>query len=197
MKYREFPVGHPVIITVFLSGEVKDIHNKYKGLFQCQVLPPKNLYIPLLPYRTNGKLVFPLCKKCADESIQTSCNHSDSDRSFIGVFTHVELRHAINSLGYKILKVFEVWHWEKFKSDMFSSYIDNFFKIKESASGFPSHVTTDTDKDNYIKKVQEEEGITLQKEKVKKSPGMRALAKLMLNRYVLFLKYIFYLFIII
>ena len=51
-KYKEYPVGHIEIIT----KDFKSL-NQYKS----------GLYLPVLPYRSNGKLKFPLCRTCADE----------------------------------------------------------------------------------------------------------------------------------
>jgi hypothetical protein len=42
---------------------------------------------------------------------------------------------------------------------------------------------TDADKDKYIEEYHEKEGILLEKEKIKKNPGLRQLAKLMLNSF--------------
>ena len=39
----------------------------YFGLIKCLVLPPRDLLIPVLPFRANGKLLFPLCRKCVEE----------------------------------------------------------------------------------------------------------------------------------
>ena len=40
----------------------------YFGLIKCLVLPPRDLLIPVLPFKANGKLLFPLCRKCVEES---------------------------------------------------------------------------------------------------------------------------------
>jgi hypothetical protein len=56
-KYGRFPLGHPEIIMENFGS----IEN-YFGLIFCKVLPPSNLYIPVLPYKTNNKLMFPLCR---------------------------------------------------------------------------------------------------------------------------------------
>ena len=53
-KY-DFPVGHPVIIKKNVSLESRN----YFGVVRCRVLPPPNLYLPILPVRIKGKLVFP------------------------------------------------------------------------------------------------------------------------------------------
>lgn len=51
-KYFKFPIGHP---TIHLQCD--DIRAMLaKGLVRCTVLPPRDLYHPVLPYRCNGRL---------------------------------------------------------------------------------------------------------------------------------------------
>jgi hypothetical protein len=52
-KYGQFPIGHPQIIT----ENFRNVDN-YFGLIYCRILPPRKLYHPVLPYHTNGKLLF-------------------------------------------------------------------------------------------------------------------------------------------
>ena len=59
-----FPVGHPELITENFNYS----ENAYFGLIKCVLLPPKKLFIPVIPSRINKKLMFSLCKKCASES---------------------------------------------------------------------------------------------------------------------------------
>ena len=61
--------------------------NKFEGLVKCKVLPPsppKGLHIPLLPSHINKKLMFVLCRKCAETENQSICSNSVGDRSFSG-----------------------------------------------------------------------------------------------------------------
>ena len=67
-KYDRYPGGHlQVIYTNF-----KDIC-EYFGLAKIKILPPRDIYHPVLPYRANMKLMFPLCKTCADTENQNPC----------------------------------------------------------------------------------------------------------------------------
>ena len=71
-KYGVFPTGHPTIITEQFDYSI----NKYFGIIKCTLLPPKNLYLPVIPLRINKKLVFTLCFKCAEEENQLElCKH--------------------------------------------------------------------------------------------------------------------------
>jgi hypothetical protein len=172
-KQCVYPIGHPTIFT----ENFKDL-SEYFGIVSCKILPPSNLHIPVLPAKKNGKLYFALCNKCAEDSL-SECNHNDNERAFTGVWTTPEIMRAI-SKGYKVLEIFEVYHYEQ-RGDLFSSYINSALKLKQEASGFPKNVQTEEEKDEYIKRYFEVEGIQLEKEKIKKNPGMRTLAKLMLN----------------
>ena len=98
-------VGHPRIIT----KNFDDI-STYFGLVKCTVLPPRGLFHPVLPYHTQGKLMFPLCKACADTCNQTPCTHTDSKRAMQGTWCSIELEKALEK-GYQILKLHEVWHF--------------------------------------------------------------------------------------
>ena len=79
-------VGHPRIIT-------KNFDNisSYFGLVKCTVLPPRRLFHPVLPYRTQGKLIFPLCKTCADTCNQTPCTHTNSERAMQGTWCSISI----------------------------------------------------------------------------------------------------------
>ena len=80
-KYGKFPIGHPEVIT----ENFKPIEN-YFGLIYCKILPPNNLFIPLLPSKINNKLVFALCAACAEQQLD-KCNHNDSEKTLEGTWT--------------------------------------------------------------------------------------------------------------
>lgn len=181
-KYGKYPVGQPTIIT-----EGFDEISKYFGLIKCRVLAPKGLYLPVLPATINKKLFFTLCETCALSNI-IKCNHSDKMRSFSGTWTSFEIQKAIEK-GYKIIMIYEIWHWEETveydfetkSQGLFTSYVDTFMKYKEEASGWPSHVNTPEERQQYIDNFYEKEGIKLDENNIKKNPGMRSVMKLMLN----------------
>lgn len=98
-KYCDYPVGHPIIIT----ENFKDV-DAYFGILKCRVLPPKKLYFPVLPYRANGKLMFPLCRTCVENLQQNECQHTNEQRELIGTWVSEELKMAVKK-GYIILEV--------------------------------------------------------------------------------------------
>ena len=55
--------------------------------------------------------------------------------------------------------------------------------MKQQASGFPEHVQTEKQKDEYIEKYLLHEGILLDKSEIVKNKGLRSLSKLSLNSF--------------
>ena len=100
-------VGHPQIIT----ENFEDL-SRYEGLIECNVLAPRGLHIPVLPAKISGKLLFALCKTCAETKQQTKCYHTDDERAFIGTWVSDEIKKAVEK-GYTVLQVYEVWHFDK------------------------------------------------------------------------------------
>ncbi|CAC5421904.1 unnamed protein product [Mytilus coruscus] len=185
-KYAKYPVGHPVIIT----SDFQDISN-YFGVVKVKVLHERRqLLHPVLPYISNGKLKFPLCKKCADDENQDDCICTDEERAITGTWCTPELELA-RSKGYKILKIYEVYHFEDFKmydrltgeGGLFDGYVNMFLKFKQEATGFPEECQTDQQKMDYIADYARNEGIHLDYNNIRKNPGLRSLAKICLNSF--------------
>ena len=61
--------------------------------------------------------------------------------------------------------------------DLFKTYIRKFLKIKLEASGLPAHIDWETFARNHSERL----GIILEREKMVRNEGMRAMAKLLLN----------------
>lgn len=181
-KYGIFPIDHPTVIT----ENFKDL-SEYFGLVYCRVLPPQNLYLPVLPYHTNGKLMFPLCAACADNLCE-SCTHLPNERELEGTWVILEVLKALKK-GYTVRKIFEVWHFDRKEQyncetkegGLFTKYVNTFLKIKQEASGYPNWVSTEEDKNLFIEEFYKHEGIILSKEIIMENSGKKALAKLMLN----------------
>ena len=93
--------------------------------------------------------------------------------------------------GYHILKIYEIWNFPEIAQynrstntgGLFSGYIDCFMKLKQEASGWPSNVKTEHEKRQYIHLYFVNEGIQLEYDRIEKNPGLRSLAKLMLNSF--------------
>ena len=179
-----YPKGHPRVI--FNPGHT-DI-SFYFGLVQCKVLPPRHLYHPVLPYRHESKLLFPLCAACVEQEMVkrpldrcAECVHTDEQRTLTGTWCSPELSKAVD-LGYDIQYIYEVWHFDETCEGLFKDYVNTWLKIKQEASGWPSWVGEDeTKRQQYLREYFEHEGIQLEYNKIQKNPGLRTLAKMMLN----------------
>jgi hypothetical protein len=149
-------------------------------------LAPKNLYLPILPSRFNNKLVFSNCSNCALLKTNDECRCSKEESLLKGTWVTVEINKAIEK-GYKIEKIHEVWHWDETiernheEEGLFSGYINSFLKTKQEASGWPKKNMSELEKRKYIQNFYDKEGVLLDSEKINKNPGMRAIAKIMLN----------------
>ena len=179
-----YPKGHPVFISQPCHTDIL----RYFGIVQCQVLAPYELYHPVLPHRHGGKFTFPLCAACVEEEMAKpplersyQCAHSDDQRILTGTWCTPELKKAVE-LGYEIQYIHEVWHFPQVQEGLFKDYVNTWLKIKQEASGWPDWVGDDeTKRQWYIHDNYQNEGILLEYHKIEHNPGMRALAKMMLN----------------
>ena len=139
---------------------------------------------PVLPYTSNEKLKFPLCCTCADRENQDPCICTDENRTIVGTWCTPELLKAVEK-GYRILKIYEVYHFEESteydkstkNGGLFASYVNTFLKIKQEASGWPKECETEEQKREYNRRYEEKEGIRLDYDKIKTNPGLRSFAK--------------------
>ena len=183
LKYDEFPVGHPQVIT----KDFKPITECF-GFAKVKVLPPRGLYHPVLPYRTGDKLMFPLCAKCAENQNQNPCTCTPEQRCMTGTWVTPELHKAVE-LGYQIVTIYEVYHFEKTtqfdcstgQGGLFADYVNTFLKYKQESSGWPDWCVTEEQKQQYIAEYRAKEGIQLDYDNISVNKGMRQLAKLCLN----------------
>ena len=102
-------------------------------------------------------------------------------RQITGTWCTPELIEA-KDRGYKILHIHEVWHFAEKRTGLFKEYVNTWLKIKEEASGWPEHVGNDpATQQEHVAKYYEKENIQLDPANIKKNPGLRTLAKMMLN----------------
>lgn len=180
-------VGHPKIYRgVRECSQAPNIF-EMEGIIRCRVLPPRDLYIPVLPYFYNKRLYFPLCGACTRDLQITPCEHNNLERSLIGTWTIYEVKVSLLK-GYEMIEVYEIWSYdispyneETKTNQVFSEYIRTFAKIKMEASGYPPGVETEKQKDEYIKDVEIRDNIKLDKNKIIKNSSFRQVSKLILN----------------
>ena len=173
--YQKYPIGHP---TKIFNPEKHD--RSWYGLIKCKMIAPRKLYHTVLPQRIKvdnyEKLIFTLCKRCAETRNQNKCDHSDNERSFIGTWTTDEVNEAIKK-GYKVLETYEVWNFDKTSDDLFKGYIRRFMKIKLECSKYD--FKTKEEETNFKLKIKESLDIDI--EKFEFNAGLRSISKLCLN----------------
>nr|CAD2176394.1 unnamed protein product [Meloidogyne enterolobii] len=171
--YAFYPIGHPKVLELNKNvnwTKPEDLH-PFKGLFKIFIIPPDDLYLPVIPENIHGKLIFHLCRSCAVEAspglaIRANrkynkeighewCPHKDDERGFVSTTCSVELELALKK-GYRVTK----------------------------ASGWPSSVLVpgnpeieDQRKKEFIERNQREYGIHLDPTRIERNEGMRYLAK--------------------
>ena len=118
---KEYPVGHS---QIFLKHQLPQSNEGWRkrgffGVALCTIVPPKKLFHPLVPFRHQGALMFPLCSKYCVEKHEDFCQHDDKEQVLTETWTTIEIDKAI-VLGYRLAKVTEVWHFEKRSNTLFS-----------------------------------------------------------------------------
>ena len=186
-KNCPYPIGHPKIITQPVDQSLES----YFGLATVDILPPADLFHPVLPIRCGQKLTFSLCRSCVQKEqaqpVLTRthyCPHSDNDRMLRGTWCTPKLFKAVEK-GYTLIQIHEVWNFppEQRQMGLFTNYVNTWLKIKQESAGWPSWCQTLEQKRDYILRYQEREGIRLDIASIAKNPGRKAMAKLMLNSF--------------
>ncbi|XP_052128682.1 uncharacterized protein LOC127750612 [Frankliniella occidentalis] len=185
----KYVTGHP---QIFLEGN-PDMPPKesWNGAIKCTVLPPRDLYLPVLPYRSNGKLMFPLCRTCVETLNENKCTHEDpSERELMDTWCAPELLLAFKK-GYQLRKIHEVYQYpgvmeynpKTGEDGLLSAYVRCFMALKLQASGWPAGCDTPEQKQKYIDDVRKYDGVVIDPAEVDKRPALRQLSKLLLNSF--------------
>lgn len=172
----KYPVGHPIIITSDFGPL-----DSYFGLVQCSVLPPQKLEHGVLPVREQGRLMFPLCRRCVQTLQIDPCKHLENDRLLHGIWVSEELKQAVK-YGYQIKQIYCVHHFERTSKELFSGYIQTFFKLKLAASKRPADETPEQ-LNQFISELKERDGIDILPSDFHDNPGLRNIAKLCCNSF--------------
>ena len=171
-----------------------DMNNmgQYFGMAKVVIEAPRKLHLPVLPMRTKSKLLFALCRACAEAMNPEPCTCSSEDRRWLATLHTNELQLALQH-GYVLHKVVELLNYPpertvKFNKDtgeksLFSDYIDCWLQLKQESSGFLDDCVTEPQRAAYIERYKAEEGIELRRDRITKNPGLRFLSKQMLNSY--------------
>jgi len=110
------------------------------------------------------------CQNCYDER-NADCQHTDSERAITGLWTTPEIEKALEK-GYKIVRIYDVWHFEQSTTDLWKGYIRKFLKIKLETSKFTGS------EEEYRQKARK---FDIELGELKENPGLRFIAKICLN----------------
>ncbi len=180
-KWKSWPIGHPTILTAseLDQGKVVDC---YFGIICCKILPPRRLWHPVLPVRLHGKQMFPLCRTCAETSDSGPCTHDVRQRALTGTWVSEELKLAL-AAGYKLLSLYEVWHFEDSSDTLFKGYINKFLRLKQQSRGWPAFAQTPEQKRTYLEDYEAAEGVELVPDEIEENVGLYQVAKVCLNSF--------------
>ena len=151
-----------------------DICLQMEGLIKCTVVPPMDLYHPVLPYRSNKKLLFCLRSTCVEEqNMLGQCQYfSDAERAISGTWVLDEIRLAVTK-SYRVTEIQEVYKYVVTQYDtsldeggLFLGYIKMVLQLKAEVSGYRSWVRSPSDEDRYIAEFKQNEGILLNKNSI-------------------------------
>ena len=202
LKTQKYPIKGYQIIRPLQDGGGDTRHRDFStffGIAKVKILPPRDAFVPLLPVHHKGKCIFALCRSCVEEREEvfqrfrnaadvaasshfSFCDHEDSeDRAFTGVWTTFEIQTAITKAKYVLLAVYEVWHFESSSSEIFSQYVNLFYRLKQESTGYPENVETEEEKHRYRKMILDTDGVDLNPSDIKPNPGKRNIVKMLLN----------------
>ena len=151
----DYAVGFKKYVDITIDDILSD---KFIGLVKCDVIPPKDLYVPVLPDNTNGKLLFHL------------------NPMYEKTWSSVELKLALEK-GYQITKIHSAIAYKRYNGLM-KEYVGSFLKMKLENSGFKTQTECDEIND-YHKKLGF--NFEIKPEDTIKNPGLRQVAKICLN----------------
>ena len=151
--------------------DVKVVENCARSpMFLSLVLPQR------IKVDSYEKLAFTLCKACTETRNQNKRKHTNNERSFIGTWTTDEINKALEK-GYKVIRTYEVWHFDKSTDDLFKGYISRFMKIKLESSKYD--FKTKEKETSFKLKIKKSLDIDI--EMFEFNAGLRSISKLCLN----------------
>ena len=113
----------------------------------------------------------------------------DEERGYTATLSSLELREALEA-GYRISKIYRAYIWESNKEmddTLFKAYVQKFLRLKYVSSGWPAEIKNLAGVEQiqamrkYSQVAGEKFGIEFRPCDVKENPGLKFLAKLMLN----------------
>ena len=154
----EYAVGFKKNVKMTLD-DLDDIRSgKFVGLLKVDITPPKDLYVPVLPDNSNGKLMFHLNPMVSK------------------TWSSIELKKALEK-GYEITRIYSAYKYEPY-TGLMKDFVGSFLKMKIENNKHLSEVECE-DLNKSLKNI----GLNFKvcSEDTKKNPGLKSVAKLCLN----------------
>jgi hypothetical protein len=189
MKFPYFTSKYSIIIGKELDN-IEFINQAffYKGkqifgTMLVTILPPKNLFLPVLPLKTSdGKSVNTLCSKCV-ENYLINCSHSDTERAITESYFISEIIYAIKH-KYTLLYIHECHSYENVKF-IFKDFVEKINVLKLQNSDCLSNCLNVHEKQEYCDYLNTQMDLkhpfVLTPQNVKSNPGKRNFFKSMAN----------------
>ncbi len=173
------------------------------GIALVSILPPKKLKRPLLSFKMplnstshnfsknkkhpnynemeNSKIIFALCRTCAEKNITSECNHTDKQRRIITTVTFTELAYCVTYLNYTDVKFLECWCYLN-SSKIFSTFTNVMVREKMRCSGNTTNFS-DQEFDDKINEYMhyKDTSLEIKPEELCKNDVISKTSKLMLN----------------
>jgi len=158
MAFDDYPVGNRRLRKNTTVDDIKT--DKFIGIVKCDIECPKHLELAVLPSKneTTKRLMFDLFNKKKKE------------------FSTVELQVALE-MGYTITKIYSAYSWKREKGLM-KKYVEYFYKMKLCNSKHYSQSKCDEMNEDFKKLGLD---ITIKSEETQFNPGLKKMAKDMLN----------------
>ena len=181
-KYETI-IGNSVRDIILKDNKFFYKSKKITGSMLVTILPPQNLLMPFLLYRTkSGTTVNTLCSICCEKKTH-NCSHTDFERAITSAYMISEIEFAL-SLNYKLLAIHEchVYYDSAYILKDFVHYL-NFCKIKYSTC--LENLQTLKEKENYCNQLNKDMKLKhpfhLTPTEVKSNSRKRTFYKLMAN----------------
>lgn len=160
LVYDFYPMGHPHR----MKPPFRPV-SEYYGFIKCKIYCPP-MYIPLLPVKHEGKLMFPT-------------------GMLTGTWTTIEVARALE-VGYVMHKIYDILHFPDKTTDLFISYVARFTKYKVEAGKWEKlgmMESSNEEKSQYLQQSYDVWGTQIDPENMNGpiNDGILYMAKLSLN----------------
>ncbi|CAD5213974.1 unnamed protein product [Bursaphelenchus xylophilus] len=186
------PVGEPRIVALNqdCNWTCPEDMGFEKGLYKVFIIPPDDLFIPVIPLKIEKSILYTLCQKCAKKFAnsnfvsyeEATCKHSDLERGWSCTLAHIELEEALRN-GYRVIRIYEKIVFDEFSENLFKEPIRKFYREKMLASEIPNYLKTSADFDQFLKAYKDGFGIELEVEDWKPNKAKRYNNKIFLNSF--------------